>query len=72
MRRWRGKMRGERYLANTKTKEIHDLDFEDSSENGCQVDDVIDTYYDKPYLFLEDAHTDKYYNCKKCLTVSRH
>lgn len=66
-RRFRGNMLGERYLANINTMEIHDLDQEDYSPTGCQIDEIIDAKHDRPYNILEYAHTDGYDNCAKCL-----
>lgn len=72
-RRWRGHMNGERYLANTNPskKEVHDLDNEDTSANGCQIDEIIKAGHDKPYNSVEAAHADGYDNCAKCLSGSR-
>lgn len=70
MRRWRGNMSGERYLGNTNTKEVHDLDNEDTSSRGCQIDEIIDAGHDKPYNSLTTANNDGYDNCAKCLSGS--
>ncbi len=66
-RRFRGNMLGERYLANINTKEVHDLDREDYSTTGCQINEIIDAQHDRPYNILEYARTDGYDNCAKCL-----
>ena len=38
MRRYTGNMNGERYLGNTNTTEVHDLDNEQKS---CQIDEIL-------------------------------
>ncbi len=70
-RRWRGNMNGERYLGNTNKKEVHDLDNEDASPSGCQIDEIIDAGHDKPYNFLSTARSDGYDNCAKCIGDSK-
>jgi hypothetical protein len=32
---------GKRYLGNSNKKEVHDLDQEDTSASGCQIDEII-------------------------------
>ncbi len=32
---------GKRYLGNKNKKEVRDLDGEDTSANGCQIDEII-------------------------------
>ena len=70
MRRYTGNMNGERYLGNTNTKEVHDLDNENTSPDGCQIDEIISAGHDTPYSYLSDAHRDGYDNCAKCLSGS--
>ena len=70
MRRYTGNMNGERYLGNTNTKEVHDLDNENTSPSGCQIDEIIAAGHDTPYSYLSSAHSDGYDNCAKCLTGS--
>ena len=61
-----------RYLGNTNTKEVHDLDNEDTSTSGCQIDEIIAA--DHAIVFnpdtLEEAHRNGYDNCAKCLSGS--
>lgn len=66
MRRYRGNMNGERYLANKSPskKEVHDLDNEKAL---CQIDEVIRAGHDEPYDTLAAAHADGYDNCAYCL-----
>jgi len=61
-------MKGERYLGNTSTKEVHDLDDE---ETNCQIDEIISAGHDKPFDSLQAAHNAGYDNCAWCLGGSR-
>jgi hypothetical protein len=67
MRRYTGNMNGERYLGNIATKEVHDLDNEDTSNNGCQIDEIINAGHDRPFNTLSEAHSAGYDNCAKCI-----
>jgi hypothetical protein len=64
-------MNGEKYLGNTSKKEVHDLDLEDTSASGCQIDEIIGARHDLPFASLGDAHSAGYDNCAKCLGGSR-
>lgn len=70
-RRWNGHMSGERYLGNIAKKEVHDLDKEDTSGSGCQINEIIKAGHDRPYQSLDAAHAAGFDNCAKCLTGSR-
>lgn len=65
MRRYKGNMNGERYCANTHTKQIHDLDNEDTKQ--CQIDEIIQSEHDKAYSSLSVAKNDGYDPCAYCL-----
>ena len=69
-RRYRGRMNGERYLANTSPSklEVHDLDNE---RTNCQVDEIIRAGHDKPYQSLASANADGYDNCAYCIGSSK-
>jgi len=67
-RKWTGNMNGERYLGNSNTKEVHDLDHETSS---CQIDEIIAAGHDRPFESLRDAHVLGYDNCAFCVGGSR-
>ena len=69
--RYSGNMNGERYLGNTSKEEVHDLDNEDTSPNGCQIDEIIAAGHDKPFGSLAAAHAAGHDNCDKCLPGSR-
>ena len=69
-RRRTGHMNGEQYLGNMNTKEVHDLDNEDPSPGGCQIDEIISAGHGRPFGSLAEAHPQGYDNCAKCLTGS--
>ncbi len=60
-------MSGEKYLGNFHTKEVHDLDNEDTRRDGCQIDEIITAGHDRPFTSLVTAHAQGYDNCAKCL-----
>ena len=64
-RRKSGNMNGERYLANTNTYEVHDLDSEQT-----QIAEIIEASHDRPYSYLQDALGDGYDPCAWCLEGS--
>ena len=66
MKRFRGNVNGERYLGNTESKEVHDLDNEDTNTNGCQIDEIIDAEHDKPFSTLSSALDEGFNKCAKC------
>lgn len=67
MRRWTGHMNGEQYLGNVNKYEVHDLDHEDASANGCQIDEIIRAGHDRPYDTLPAAQSAGFDNCAKCI-----
>ena len=66
-RRDEGNMHGQRFLGNTGSKEVHDLDNE---SKRCQIDKIIAAGHDKPYIYLHQAHRDGYDNCGHCMIGS--
>jgi hypothetical protein len=66
-RRWKGKMNGERYLANTAKTQVHDLDNEKTGRNECQIDEIIAAGNDGPFTSQKAANDTGYDNW---LTVS--
>lgn len=66
-RRYTGNMSGEQYCGNVNKMEVHDLDNEDTSSNGCQIDEIIAAGHDRPYKYLSDAKAAGYDNCAKCI-----
>lgn len=61
-------MNGERYLGNTNTTEVHDLDNEKAL---CQIDEIINAGHDRPFNSLDDAHRIGYDNCHWCIGNSK-
>jgi hypothetical protein len=60
-------MNGEQYCGNVNKMEVHDLDREDTSKSGCQIDEIIAAGHDRPLNSLADAHKQGYDNCAKCI-----
>ncbi|UCB42312.1 MAG: hypothetical protein JSV77_07545 [Dehalococcoidales bacterium] len=60
---------GKKFLGNINSKEVHDLDQEDTSGSGCQIDEIVRAghavTFDPDILF--EAHRLGYDNCAKCL-----
>ena len=64
MRRYTGKMNGERYLGNANKMEVHDLD---SEKTQCQIDEIIKAGHERPFGTLAEARARGYDNCAYCL-----
>jgi hypothetical protein len=66
VRRYKGNMSGEQYLANANPskREVHDLDQE---KTNCQIDEIIRAGHDRPFTSLSAAKTAGYDNCAWCL-----
>lgn len=69
-RRYAGRMRGERFLGNVATREVHDLDREDGRANGSQIDEILRAENERPFDTLSDARAAGYDSCAKCLAGS--
>lgn len=67
-RRYRKPFNEKRFIGNTNTNQVHDLDKEDKSENGCQIDEIKDEHV-KTFVpdTLSQAHEEKFKDCDKCL-----
>lgn len=63
---------GKRYLGNSNKKEVHDLDQEDTSASGCQINEIIRAGHAVTFSpdTVEEAHVRGYDNCAKCLSGS--
>ncbi len=55
---------GKKYLANTNTKEVHDLDNE---QTNCQINEIIAARHDLYYDTLQEAHNAGYDNGHWCI-----
>jgi len=64
---------GRRFVGNTSKREVHDLDNEDRSPSGCQIDEIIRAGHARVFTpdTLAQAHTEGYDNCAKCIGGSR-
>lgn len=69
MRRDRWPFNGKRYIGNTNTKEVHDLDHE---KPACQIDEIKDEHV-RTFTpdTLEEAHRHRFDNCAHCIGGSR-
>ncbi|MHB8155073.1 MAG: hypothetical protein ACYDFR_03345 [Candidatus Omnitrophota bacterium] len=58
-----------RFLGNKNKTEVHDLTREDRNTNGCQVDEFLRVGHGVYFVpdDLQQAHTEGYDNCAKCL-----
>lgn len=64
MRRTKGKMKGEQYLANTSKKVVHDLDPEMVE---CGIDEIIKAGNDAPFTSQSAANAAGYKDCHHCI-----
>lgn len=72
MRRYRPPIYGKRYLGNTNTTEVHDLDNEKTGANECQIDEIIKAGHARTFNpdTHEQAKKEGYDNCAYCLGES--
>ncbi len=59
---------GKKYLGNTNTKEVHDLDNE---QTNCQISEIISANHDVYFDTLSGAHQQGYDNGHWCLGNSK-
>ena len=64
---------GNEYCGNTNTMEVHDLDNENTSPSGCQIDEIIAAEHARTFDpdTLDQAHSEGYDNCAYCIGGSR-
>lgn len=64
---------GKRFLGNTNTKEVHDLDNEKTGPNECQIDEIIRAGNARTFVpdTLEQAHKEGYDSCAYCIGRSK-
>ena len=60
-------MNGERYLGNTNTMEVHDLDNE---KPQCQIDQIIAADHERPFQSVEAAKATGFDRGHYCLGES--
>lgn len=63
---------GKDFLGNSNKKEVHDLRKEDTSANGCQIDEILRAGHGVGFVpdTLVQAHNEGYDNCAKCIGSS--
>lgn len=70
MRRYRSPFNGKRFIGNTNTNEVHDLDNE---KPGCKIDQIKDSHV-KTFVpdTLQEAHRQCFDNCAYCIGNSKY
>ena len=60
---------GKRFLGNKNKMEVHDLNREDKNPNGCQIDEFLRAGHGVAFVpdTLQQAHSEGYDNCAKCI-----
>ncbi len=60
--------KGKQFIGNTNSERVHDLRKEDTSKDGCQIDEIkhehIETFDPDT---LEEAYKQGFDDCDKCL-----
>jgi hypothetical protein len=64
MRRFDGRMNGEKFLADKNSMVVHDLDNE---KNQCGIDEIISEGFEKPYTNITYAQWDGFSICLHCI-----
>lgn len=72
-RRYGPPLNGKRYCGDTNKMEVHDLDNEDASPLGCQIDEIIAADFARAFVpdSLFAAHEAGFANCARCIGASR-
>ena len=68
MRRYTAYMSGERFMADSRTKVVHDLEKEKSQ---CNIDEIVRAGRELPFRNLNTAVEEGYVNCKFCIEASK-
>ena len=63
---------GKRFVGNTNTTEVHDLDNEQTGPNECQINEIIQAGHAVTFNpdTLSQAHSEGYDNCAHCIGAS--
>ena len=63
---------GKRFVGNSNTTEVHDLDNEKTGPNQCQIDEIIRAGHAVTFTpdTLSQAHSEGYDNCAHCIGAS--
>lgn len=61
-----------RFLGNKNHMEVHDTTKEDTSQSGCQIDEFLQAGNGVYFIpdSLNQAHSEGYDNCAKCIGES--
>lgn len=72
-RRYGPPLNWNRFCGNRNKLEVHDLDNEDKSSSGCQIDEIISSGHARIFVpdTLVQARAEGYDNCAKCIGGSR-
>lgn len=64
---------GYRFLGNANTKEVHDLDNEQTGPDECQIDEIFNAGHARKFNpdTLQTAHDCGYDNCAYCIGGSK-
>lgn len=73
MRRYNAPINGKRFVGNTNTTEVHDLDNEKTGTSECQINEIISAGHVVTFNpdTLEQAHQIGYDNCNYCIGGSK-
>ncbi|MFX0097153.1 MAG: hypothetical protein ACFE7E_05285 [Candidatus Hodarchaeota archaeon] len=73
MRREGAPTYGRRFVGNTNTEEVHDLDNEQTKPNECQIDEIINANHVRTFEpdTLDQAHKEGFDNCAYCIGGSK-
>ncbi len=63
MRRYTAYMSGERFMADSRTRIVHDLEKE---KGKCLIDEIVRTGKELPFKNLNDAVAEGYSKCSYC------
>ncbi|MDR3628482.1 MAG: hypothetical protein P4L45_16675 [Ignavibacteriaceae bacterium] len=64
MRLYTTHMRGEKYLGNSESKELHDLD---KVKQQCNIDNIVNSGNEIPFSTLKEALSEGFIQCSHCL-----
>ncbi len=61
-------MSGERFLGDSISKVVHDLEKE---KLQCKIDEIVRSGKEQPFKSLKDANLEGFNNCQFCLNNSK-
>lgn len=63
MRRYEGRLNGERYVGDPRSRRVHDLE---SEQPACGIDGLLAADLEEPFPNLAAAHLEGYDDCPVC------